>query len=112
MFTTYVRKLTPAEEARREVANLEDDAEEALGTVDAEEALGAEKSRGASTWRPVRRATMTSQAVPPSMAAGPVIERRADGPLKSVDCRHALVGEDSKPDFRIGRKIGVEGVLL
>jgi hypothetical protein len=51
MFTAGVWKLTPAEEVRREFADLEDDAEEALGTVDAEEALGAEKSRGASTWR-------------------------------------------------------------
>jgi hypothetical protein len=51
-------------------------------------------------------------AVPPSVAADPVVERRADGSLKSVDCRQALVGEDSEPDFGIICEIGVEGVLL
>jgi hypothetical protein len=39
-----MRKLTPTEEARREVADLEDDDDAALVTVGVEEALGIEKS--------------------------------------------------------------------
>jgi hypothetical protein len=41
MFMTRVQKLTPAEDAQSEDADLEDDAEEALGAIGAEEALGA-----------------------------------------------------------------------
>jgi hypothetical protein len=60
------RKLTPAtptEEWRRKVVDLEDDDDAAL--VDVEDALDAEKSRGAGTWRPARKAAMTSQKLRP-----------------------------------------------
>jgi hypothetical protein len=52
------RKLTPAEEGWRKVADLEDIYDAAL--VGAEDALDTEKSRGASTCRPVRRVAVTS----------------------------------------------------
>jgi hypothetical protein len=58
--TAGVQKLTLAEEARHEVADLEDDDNAALVVVGAEEALGSAKSRGAGTWRPTRRAAVTS----------------------------------------------------
>jgi hypothetical protein len=53
----------PAEEWRREVVDLEDNDDAAL--VGAKDPLGAEKSRGAGTWRPVRRAAVTSQKLRP-----------------------------------------------
>jgi hypothetical protein len=60
-FVAGARKLTPttaAEEGRHEVVDLEDDHDVAL--VGAKDTLGAEKSRGAGTWRPARRAVVTS----------------------------------------------------
>jgi hypothetical protein len=45
------------------VADLEEEDDAAL--VDAEDALGIEKSHGAGTWRPARRAAMTSQKLQP-----------------------------------------------
>jgi hypothetical protein len=56
-------KLTPAEEGRREVINLEDDVDTVL--VSAEDALGAMKSRGAGTGRPARMAAVTSEKLRP-----------------------------------------------
>jgi hypothetical protein len=44
MCTVGVRKLTPVEEARREVNDLEDNDDASLITVGAKEALGTEKS--------------------------------------------------------------------
>jgi hypothetical protein len=46
------------------------------------------------------------------MATDPVEEHGADGPLKSVDGRHAFVGEEGGSEPRIGHEFGVAMVLL
>jgi hypothetical protein len=109
MFLAVVQKFTPTEEARREVADLEDDEDAALVAVGAKQALRTEKLRGVAANAESGGDLPVALAVPPSMAAGPVVERGvdagpvvergADGPLESIDCRQALAEEDSGPDF-------------
>jgi hypothetical protein len=46
-------------------------------------------------------------AVPPSAVTGPIEERGADGPLKSLGGCQALVEEQGGPELKIGCKVGV-----
>jgi hypothetical protein len=51
-------------------------------------------------------------AIPPSVAAGPIVKGRADGALKGLERHQPFDSEEGGPDVGIGREGGVIAVLF